>query len=691
MLDGLVGDFFSGEGQRGEANRTLFVVGDYKQAIFGFQGTSPENFALARERVRRELDALAAVTADPGKALLPLGLGRSYRTAASVLAFVDRAIKAIGTERFGLPEAPEPHRGDEARPGMVTLWKPVGGSADEEDEAPAGEGDEGAETWLSRPDRVMADQIALQVRQWLDAGFPLHKGSPRRATPGDIMVLVRSRKALAGLIVARLHARGVPVAGVDRLRLGAPLAVKDLVAVLRFCSQPLDDLNLASLLVSPLVGWSQDMLLQHGYRAKGTALWDHLRSTEGPETHAAMEQLRGALARFLQWFDAGDGELKRETGQKADLVRVMTVHGSKGLEAPIVILADAAADPGQATRELALIEDVAGERRTVPLPPLRKAEQAGPVRVEAERAAAAEREEHWRLLYVAMTRAEEALFIGGALRSRDKAPPEESWYAQLAPLFGDEDGEWREDPIWGASRQLGGLGPLPPAAAAVLQPPAPSIDLPEWLDAPLPAEPRPPRPLAPSRLGEADEASDPPSRPGPAARMAARRGTLMHRLIERLPELAPEAREAAALGWLSRMGPEFAAEDRAAMAAAAIRVLAEPAWAEVFGPGSLAEVPIAAVVGERVVSGTLDRLLLQEGRVQVVDFKTDRRPPQGIDDVPLASLRQMAAYVAALEVIYPGRLVEAALLYSHTPQLIAIPAALMAAHKPSLQAAQESF
>ena len=127
------------------------------------------------------------------------------------------------------------------------------------------------------------------------------------------------------------------------------------------------------------------------------------------------------------------------------------------------------------------------------------------------------------------------------------------------------------------------------------------------------------------------------------------------------------------------------------MAAAAIRVLAEPAWAEVFGPGSLAEVPIAAVVGERVVSGTIDRLLLQEGRVQVVDFKTARRPPQGIDDVPLASLRQMAAYVAALEVIYPGRLVEAALLYSHTPQLIAIPAALMAAHKPSLQAAQESF
>lgn len=748
VLDGLVGDFFSGEGQRGDAGRTLFVVGDYKQAIFGFQGTSPENFAAARERVKRQLDELSEVTADPAKALLPLGLGRSYRTAHSVLAFVDRAIQAIGPDRFGLPDAPEQHQGDKERPGLVTVWKPVGGAADEEDDTPPGEGDEGAETWLSRPDRVMADQIAQQVSEWLRRGFPLHKGGPRRATPGDIMVLVRSRKALAGLIVARLHARGVPVAGVDRLRLGAPLAVKDLVAALRFCAQPLDDLNLASLLVSPLVGWSQEMLLEHGYRAKGVRLWDHLRKIEGPATYPAMEQLRGVLARadfgtpaqllhwllvgpwqsrrklvarlgaeandpidellnaamayaggqtpslvgFLQWFDVGDGELKREAGQKADLVRVMTVHGSKGLEAPIVILADACADPDKSNpRGLSLVEQVVDEARTVPLPPLRKAEQAGPVREAAERAAAAEREEHWRLLYVAMTRAEEALFIGGALGSKAKGVPEESWYAQLAPLFGDVDGPWRDDPIWGASRQLGGLGPLPPAIAEVQPPTEADDDLPAWLDAALPAEPRPPRPLAPSGLGEADDAPDPPTRPGPAARTAARRGTLLHKLIERLPELAPEARASAARGWLARMAAEFPAEERDVMAEAALRVLAEPAWAEVFGAGSLAEVPVAAVVGERVVSGTIDRLLVQEGRVRIVDFKTDRRPPQDIGEVPVASLRQMAAYVAALEVIYPGRRVEAALLYTHTPRLIELSADVINAHKPALQAAQESF
>ena len=278
-----------------------------------------------------------------------------------------------------------------------------------------------------------------------------------------------------------------------------------------------------------------------------------------------------------------------------------------------------------------------------------------------------------------------------ALGAKAKGPPEESWYAQLEPLFGAEEGEWREDPIWGGSRQLGGLGPLPAAVQAIPLPPEPLEVLPDWLDAPLPAEPRPPRPLAPSGLGEADDAPDPPSRTGPAARMAARRGTLMHKLIERLPELAADAREAAALGWLARMAADLPENERADMAAAAIRVLAEPAWADVFGPGSLAEVPIAAVVGERVVSGTLDRLLLAETHVRLVDFKTARRPPQDIDEVPLATLRQMAAYVAALEVIYPGRRIEAALLYTHTPRLIVIPDAVIAAHKPDLQGPQESF
>jgi ATP-dependent helicase/nuclease subunit A len=746
VLDGLVEDFFTGEGQRGDALRTLFVVGDYKQAIFRFQGTSPENFDKARSKVARQLFALSEITGDETRQLLDLGLGQSYRTAASILDFVDRAIGQIGVGRFGLKEAPEPHRGDD-RPGTVAMWQVVGAKPEDDDDLVAedipGEGDDGAQNWFSRPDRDLADRIARQVRAWMEDGFPLVKGGERRAGPGDVMVLVRKRKELAGLIVARLHAQGVPVAGVDRLRLGAPLAVKDLLAALRFCAQPLDDLNLGNLLVSPLIGWTQEDLLRFAYRPKNVRLWEHLRENEGPETFATMERLRSVLARadfeppaallqwllvgpwqgrrslvarlgreandpidelvnaafafasanvsslvaFLQWFDAGEGDIKREAGRNEGLVRVMTVHGSKGLQAPIVILADAADDPDASPpRGLEVAETILDQTRKVPLPPLRKEEKAGPVRAAEEQVRAEEREEHWRLLYVAMTRAEEALFIGGSLTKRQKELPEDSWYAQLQPLF--DAGDWIPDPLWGARRQLG--GPPDRAVSPVVRVDDEKPILPQALLVPIGPEPRPPRPLAPSSLGEED-AADPPVRPGPGALLAARRGTLMHKLIERLPELPREARRAAALAWLARAGASFEPAERESLVDAALAVLDHPDWQDVFGPDSLAEVPVAALVGDRIVSGTIDRLLVTPDFVRIVDFKTGRRPPQTVDDIPPAYVRQMAAYVAALRVIHPGRRVEAALLFTHAPRLFILPEALLEAQKLDMGMPQESF
>lgn len=742
VLEGLVSDFFTGEGQRGPAVRTLFVVGDYKQAIFGFQGTSPENFAQASLRVKDQLAQVAEVLGDPDRKLLELGLGQSFRTARPILDFVDAAIDQIGWDRLGLDRKPERHVGLDIA-GTVGLWKVVGDAASEEGDE--GEGEEGSETWLSRPDRKLADQIALQVKAWLDSGFPLGKAK-RNAGAGDVMVLVRKRKELAGLIVARLHARGVPVAGVDRLRLGAPLAVKDLVAALRFAAQPLDDLNLAALLVSPLVGWSQEQLLEHGYRKSGVALWDWLRRSEGPATFATMERLRSLLTRadydppqvllhwllvgpwdgrrklvarlgreandpidellnaamafssanvpsligFLQWFDAGEGELKREAGKAEGLVRVMTVHGSKGLQAPIVILADSADDPDLSPpRGLELSEDVLGAIRKVPLPSLRKEEKA-PAVLEAEaEAKRAEREEHWRLLYVAMTRAEEALFIAGAKgKKRRKTPgdlPEDSWYAQLEPLFAED---WREDALWGGIKQIGG----PPAlkGGEAMSASTPKILLPDVLLTTIGPEPRPPRPLAPSSLGE-DDAPDPPAPAGPHAMLAARRGTLMHRLIERLPELPAEERQAAGLAWLARTAGDFDPAERIAMVQSAMAVLTHPGWADVFGEDSLAEVPLAAVVGGRVVSGTVDRLVFGQTAIRIVDFKTARRPPLSVADIPAAYVRQMAAYVAALEAIHPGVPVEAALLYTHMPEVFVLPADMIDVQKLRLSGVQESL
>ena len=748
IIDALTDDFFSGEGVHGDRLRTIFTVGDVKQAIFGFQGTSPKNFTQARERVANRMarSAEAAQELRGGPNLRPLqnlDLERSFRTAEAILAFVDKAIASIGPLSFGLEKAPPDHIG-ESRPGLVAQWNLViDGSGEAEDE--------GQHDWLARHDRTLADKIARQVAQWLDpdaAGLPLVKGeksgSARRAGPGDIMVLVRKRRELASLIVARLYAHGVPVAGVDRLRLGAPLAVQDLMAALRFAVQPLDDLNLANLLVSPLIGWSQDELLEHAYRPDGKRLWHHLREADGGVAVAAVDRLRLILARadfdspqallhwlltgpfdarrrlvarlgveandpidellnaaaayasahtaslqgFIRWFDAGEGELKREAGEAGDLVRVMTVHGSKGLQAPIVILADAAIAP-DSPGELELVEkSLGGETgRAVPLPALSKEQRVGPIALAHDEAAARELEEHWRLLYVAMTRAEEALFIAGSLGPRDAKrgeAHEDSWYARLSQLFEDEP---LEDPIWGARREWGALTTLAPQSAAQRDDTA--IDLPAWLARPAPEEPRPPRPLAPSGLGEI-EASDPPL-PPEGARIAARRGVLIHGLLERLPNVAPAYREERGTLWLARQAADLDEAARKAMLDSALAVLADSRFADIFAPDSLAEIPLAATVGGRVVAGTADRLLVTDSAVKVVDFKTARRPPHRVDEVPEATLRQMSAYVAALEAIYPGRAVSAVLLYTQTPQLIALPPALIEEYKGRLTAGEESF
>ncbi len=745
----LIDDFFSGEGARGDIVRTIFTVGDYKQAIFGFQGTSPENFARAKEKVNARIEAAKAHAHElRDNRRLPtwndLDLGRSFRTSLPVLDFVNHAIEGIGFEAFGLTKPPEEHVGAD-RAGLVALWDPVTGHSDDE-----GVEVDGAEErdWLPAHDTQLAEKIAEQVRRWVtdEEAFVLEKGERRHARAGDIMVLVRKRKELAAQIVAKLHTKGVAVAGVDRLRLGAPLAVKDLMAALRFAAQPLDDLSLANLLVSPLIGWTQDDLLAHVPRAPKVRLWDHMRGHDDPKIAETVARLRDLLARadfetpqallawlltgpwaaryaliarlgreandpidelvnaafayqsahtpslagFIEWFDAGQGELKRDADEAVGQVRVMTVHGSKGLQAPIVILADATGEAGQ-SGGLELRDDPIGgdgkDARTVPLPPLSKTERVGPVEASHDAAKIAQIQEHWRLLYVAMTRAEEALFIGGSLGPKyvKKGVPEDSWYAKLEPIF---DSPPMEDAIWGTRREWG-VRADPMVGNEVEDAQGLAAPLPLWATTPIGAEPRPPKPLAPSSAGE-NHAAEPPLAPDAAA-IAARRGTLIHRLLERLPDIAQTDRQSAAQNWLQRQASDLDSAIRTEMADSAVAVLNDPQFAEIFAPGSLAEVPLAATIGGIVVAGTADRLMVTQSDVTVVDFKTTRRPPRTLGDVPQATVRQMAAYTAALEVIYPGRTIRALVLYTQTPQIIELPPAALKAQKDRLGATQESY
>jgi ATP-dependent helicase/nuclease subunit A len=720
IVRALADEFFAGAGTRGEGVRTLFTVGDYKQAIFGFQGTDPVYFRAAHEYFKAKARIEPEFDADV-RELETLSLTHSFRSTKPVLEFVDAALGQLPEPGMGDIES-EPHASEVAGPGTVSLWPLVIEGGTEADE----------EEWVSDVTRELAKRIAREIKRWLDSGLML-ESKGRALRPEDVMILVKRRGELASLLVARLYAEGVPVAGVDRLRLNAPLAVQDLLAAIRFALQPEDDLSLASLLVSPLIGWSQDELMAAAVRDRG-GLWRHLRAHQpeerlaplyallaradfatpyrfleeilsgpmqgrrklllrmGEEARDPIEELLNAalnfeniatpsLQRFLDWFDRGDVEIVRDSSQPRDAVRVMTVHGAKGLQAPLVILADAAADPSKSPRDFLMWAPEAHEGGAFPIFRPRASERGGPLDDAIVHADARELQEHWRLFYVAATRAEERLVIAGALGPQAKGePPPASWYAASARAFealgaaGEFRGRVPERAVTVRGRD---------AVAADAPAPAPA-----WIGSPAPQEARPPRPLAPSSLGE-DLVADPP--PDPAMRAAAERGQLLHRLFERLPAVVPERRAEAAERWLAGAGGVTDAGARAELVQAALAVTEDARFADLFGPDALAEAPIAAVVEGVVVAGTVDRLVVTADRVRVVDFKTGRRAPATLEHIPAYHLRQMAAYAAALGVVFPGRAIEAALLYSAGPMLHVLPPELLAAHKPRLSPPEQSL
>ncbi len=606
-------------------------------------------------------------------------------------------------------------------PGSVTLWAPVTGAAAPDEDAEMG--------WVDEAERIFARTLAHQVRHWTQGGLMLGKKG-RSVEPGDVLILVRSRGERARLIVSLLHEAGVEVAGVDRLRLNAPLAVQDVMSCLRFVLQPEDDLNLAALLVSPLVGWSQDELYARSRARRGT-LWAHLGDAKpealrdllsladfttphrfietilsgpiegrrkllrrlGPEARDPVEELVNAalaferdqvmsLQSFVDWFDRGDVEIARDPSQPGNAVRVMTVHGAKGLQAPVVVLADATANPDYRLSKSLQWRPEKG--LSLPLFRPRTAELALAPSLAASAAEEdlRERQEHWRLLYVALTRAEEHLFIGGAAKPKQQKNGlgDDSWHVRidraLAAMGVAEGADGARCLV--TQDRLGSAAAKTPRSArsAAAQVPA----LPVWAMQRAPEEARPPRPLAPSAIRPEDDVADPPA--SPARTAAAERGILLHRLFERLPALPPEQRRASGDRWLMHSAGMAEAAEREALLDGVIGLIEDPSFSEVFGPDALAEVPIAGVVGAQVIAGTVDRLLVSAGRIIVIDFKTGRRVPRDAGSVPPHHVAQMAAYAAVLQRIYPARPVSAGLLYTGGPSLLLLPQDVLDRYKP---------
>ena len=714
----LVDEVFTGSSEADERWRTLFMVGDFKQAIYGFQGTDPEEFNCARQEFFLRAQELRAGEDrfDHGKRrareFRDLSIAASFRSAQPVLDVVDAVIGELGHAALRLPERPELHRAyHQNRAGQVELWPPFAV------ELPDEEADEGEERWVDLRDRLYAEQLAERIQHLVDEA-PVLASTGRPLIPGDILILVRSRGELASLIVARLFGRKIPVAGVDRLHLHEPLAVQDLLAAIKFVVQPNDDLSLASLLVSPLIGWDQDQLRELAYGRKDS-LWRALRE-RADEFRDAHESLAGLLAiadyttpsrffetilsgpmegrrklysrlgmasrdaidevmnsaldferneiasldRFLSWFSRGEVDIQRDPGQPANEVRVMTVHGAKGLESPVVILADATADPARLGRTPITLELPVRGVGTAPLLRPKKEERFSPFAELIAEQEVRDLQEHWRLLYVALTRAADRLIVAGVAPKKDR--PENCWHRKVEAALVSVGA----DPVESGGWIYRGGAPAtakPRKAKTKLQP----ITIPAWAKSPAPPEARPPRPLAPSALAEDREAAPPPTE---AQRTAATRGTLIHALLERLPAVATEQRHGAALKWLSQSAGLADAALRQEIADCVCGILSDSRFAALFGPNSLAEAPIAATLRDgRVIAGTVDRLLVEADRIIVIDYKTGRAPKR-LEEIPPSHRLQMQAYSEALSVIFPGRQVEAALLYTAAARLFELAA-----------------
>ncbi len=723
VVQALTDEFFSGAGAR-DAQRTLFAVGDPKQSIFSFQRADPKAFDDMRGYFQRRVESAMAE-------FRPVALQKSFRSTPPVLKLVD-AVFAEGAARDGVvPDRDilkhEAERAGDA--GLVRLW-PAATSRE----------DDAAEPWSAPTERKggdpprarLARNIAAQVRAWIESGEMLESRG-RAVSAGDIMVLVRRRDALVEELVRAFKSAGIPVAGVDRMVLTEQIAVMDLMALGDFLLLPEDDLTLATVLKSPLIGFDDDRLYAVAHGRKGS-VWAALNARAAaaptdPEAEA-VEALGALLARadfagpyaffaellgagggrrklvgrlghdagdpideflaaalaferehepslqgFLRWLRAGAAEIKRELDQSGrDEVRIMTVHGAKGLQAPIVILPDTQQPPSR-------LDPVLWSGKGLPLWSPRVDVDDDVAAALREEAKIARGREYRRLLYVALTRAEDRLYVTG-WRAR-KSISAGCWYeliekgaeaiakfAPYQPLVGDGD-NWA-----GQSLGLETAQTAERKGGKEHEAPPPASPLPDWASAAPELEPDPPTPLAPS---SADEADAPPvlAPIGAEEQRRFRRGLLIHRLLQVLPELPDPNRGAAAARLLQRWARELADDERRKLADETLRVLRSPDLADLFGPDGRAEVPVIGRIGKRIVAGQVDRLVVRQEAVTIVDFKTNRPPPRRVEDVPAGYVRQMAAYRAVIRRIYPGRPVRCALLWTDGAFATILPDAML--------------
>jgi ATP-dependent helicase/nuclease subunit A len=710
ILAALSVEFFAGAGARPK-NRTVFAVGDEKQSIFAFQGAAPQMFAEMK-------GAFAKRHSDAERPFADVPLTFSFRSSQTILDAVDKTFRTDLAWRGVAAAGEPPPKHDAIRShlrGAVELWPPIAPS-------PAPE----PEDWCvleqpvqDDPPVVLAKRIAEVIKDWLKPTSPERvvdpaSGEIRRIRESDVMILVRSRNAFFEAMIRALKAADVKAAGADRLKLKDHIAVMDLIAVGRAALLPEDDLTLACALKSPLIGFDDDALMKIAARRTGSVVEALIGADEGIAKDAARrlvewqarakalspfafyalllgqdggrraligrlgseaadpidEFLALALAHeqreapslhnFLSQIETTEVEIKRDMEVETEGVRVLTVHASKGLEAPIVFLPDSCGGP-DARHEPKLMRLSSLRPGDPPiLAWARKSiEDADAVAVARAEAREAQAGEHRRLLYVAMTRAAQRLIVAGYETSRSR-PPDCWWdlvHSGLADALVEAPAPFRGGGTilrFGDGLRAEGLGETAPDRAPG--------SLPDWLSV-NPTSETVAAPLNPSRAGGV----------GGGDRERALEGRLAHALLEMLPALTPQRRPTAAAAYLDAWGGALAESARAALASKILAAIGAPELSPIFSPGSRSEVALAGLLprpgrSDVAYRGRLDRLVATDQGVLIVDFKLGEKP----DRPAAAHVAQLALYRAALQPLYRGTKIRAALVYLDGPTLTEI-------------------
>ncbi len=732
VIKALALEFFTGESARSEISRTMFAVGDEKQSIYSFQGADPFEFGESKEEFKNQIKAAE-------KHLEEVTLDYSFRSAADVLSGVDQVFSR-GEARKGLTQSKDPvsHLAiKDTLPGFVQLWESIGQEATDE-----------PEDWRQSIDHTtaaevrLAQAIAKKIERWIadTAASPL-SGKP--LVPGEIMVLVRKRTRFMHALSRELKGKGIAVAGADRIKLRDHLAVRDMVALGRFLVQPEDDLSLAALLKSPIFALDDDALMAFAIgRGKETSLFRALKShgahddivqtlqgwklladrlsvfdfytrllsedrvrkalvgrlgieasdllDEFLNTALSFEQQGGSgLDAFLSRLESSDQEVKREADSKRDEIRIMTVHGSKGLEARLVFVVDTGGAPYHSShgRKLLPVPSEGGnwheEGFLWKIGTLKNSVTAD---WEAELKSLAE-DEYRRLLYVAMTRAEEGLVVCGYHGKKDQH--DDAWHALVERGLSGEAG-YESDPDIGLNILTCSATPkAAPTKERQTTGAQGKRKVPDYLTQKLPATDLPPRPLSPSGVSLVidDDGADENILASPVVANAEdvsasmQRGTVIHRLLQELPEITDIERETSAFRYLETSLLGSPESERRIVLQSIMDIIGSPDFSDVFAVGSRAEVAVMGTLEirgrKRAVSGKIDRLSVSDNEVLIVDYKTNRPAPRELGSVPRKYLAQMALYRDLIRPIYPGKSVRAALLFTETPQLIELSDSIM--------------